>query len=533
MRNPNANSFISSKYNRKITPTKPRQHRSSSKRIDESKAIELAINKCKEVSTEDNKVYFHGWAEDYKGTRTKLILRSSIFGEWKSTTLKSFLEQNVSRPNRISQEYAEEIIKEVCSEISTEDEKIIFKGFSGKFTGYSSKLILHNSKLDLEWTIPYSRFVSKKSKTPTLNDKLAEIVIKRKCKDISTDDEIISFLGFTEGKWVGYLTHLVLHNSKTDQTLKSTTYKDFMKGSFKGTKSEEYKKESRLKQEKHFKDKILEVCNKISTPDETITFLGWKDGVFKNYDTHIILHNSKFGITWDTISCSKFISTGGSKRPSISVLKELLRDKNWSKLGIGRCGYTLEDFIKNYENKFPNPLDRYDLSKAVYEKSYIKLTAICHETDPITGKEHGEFQITPDKLLLGCGCPICNTSIGERRISNYLESNNISFTPQYSIDSSLIPECPNKEYIKIDFSIEYQSRKIWIEFNGRQHYQQVEFFQATYSDFEHQQLRDQSVREYARSQGIELLEIPYVDLQRIPEILDAFLKDRKDITTKI
>lgn len=43
--------------------------------------------------------------------------------------------------------------------------------------------------------------------------------------------------------------------------------------------------------------------------------------------------------------------------------------------------------------------DRFDLSKIEYINAKTKVTVIC--------KEHGEFEITPDNLLHGRGCPKC------------------------------------------------------------------------------------------------------------------------------
>ena len=358
--------FISPQYTRKMSSP-----RVSNKRTDEEKAIKIIETRCKEISTTENVISFLGWAEEYKGVNTKLILESPIYGTWNTTTFKAFIYQNVSKPNRINKEIAEKRVLEICNEISTDNEKIVFRGFLGDFKGYSTRLILYNSKYDIEWdTFQYSSFISSKNKIlKNIPEDIAKDKINQKCKELSTEGEIITFLGFAED---------------------------------------------------------------------------WK-GVY----TKLILHNSKFSYTW-----------------------------NWT---------TYNGLIK----------------KSVK---------------------------TPGNIVSGDGIYF---SRGEIKIEEYFNSRKIIFTPQLAIDSFLIPNCPNQFKVYIDFSLEYKGRKIWIEFNGKQHYHYNSYLQKSYSDFERQQLRDQSLREYAKSNGIEFLEIPYTDLFRIPEIIDSFLETGIDITTKI
>lgn len=51
--------------------------------------------------------------------------------------------------------------------------------------------------------------------------------------------------------------------------------------------------------------------------------------------------------------------------------------------------------------------EKYDLSKTRYVTSNMPVCVICHEIDPITGEEHGEFLIKPMHLLQGKGCKKC------------------------------------------------------------------------------------------------------------------------------
>ena len=99
------------------------------------------------------------------------------------------------------------------------------------------------------------------------------------------------------------------------------------------------------------------------------------------------------------------------------VLGRSLLDKETFKKAYGLESSTLEEFIEKYEQKFPVPQDRYDLSEANYVSSREKFKVICHQSSG--GIEHGAFWITPSNLLNGYGCPYCSGSKGELRIKNY------------------------------------------------------------------------------------------------------------------
>ena len=57
---------------------------------------------------------------------------------------------------------------------------------------------------------------------------------------------------------------------------------------------------------------------------------------------------------------------------------------------------TQEEFVARVKERYG---DKYDLSKAVYQGGKVKVTAGC--------KIHGDFEIRPNDLLMGTGCPKC------------------------------------------------------------------------------------------------------------------------------
>ena len=65
-----------------------------------------------------------------------------------------------------------------------------------------------------------------------------------------------------------------------------------------------------------------------------------------------------------------------------------------------------------------------------------------------------------------------------------------------------------------------------IEYQGQQHYYPVNIYGGE-EKFEIQQEHDRRKREYAKSNGYNLLEIPYYDYDNIEEILNKALSTSK------
>jgi len=78
-----------------------------------------------------------------------------------------------------------------------------------------------------------------------------------------------------------------------------------------------------------------------------------------------------------------------------------------------------EDKTKNCISRFIKLWgDRYDYSKFTYEKKSKKATVIC--------KEHGAFQISPDKHLQKRGCSLC----GRSKVSNHQKEKGNGWSPK-------------------------------------------------------------------------------------------------------
>ena len=181
------------------------------------------------------------------------------------------------------------------------------------------------------------------------------------------------------------------------------------------------------------------------------------------------------------------------------------------------CGCITNVYRARTAEEFLNEVNRNTKDKSEYklESEYINQTTKVLLRHIPCGFI---WNVRPGDVLHGRSfCPKCGLtkSMGERIISQLLEENNIPYEPQRRLDSSLQ---------RFDFYIETNNFKIAIEYNGKQHYEDVKFFTTP---FEVQQERDNRKRQYCKDNGIELIEIPYSDS------LNTIKRKIKDIANRL
>lgn len=172
--------------------------------------------------------------------------------------------------------------------------------------------------------------------------------------------------------------------------------------------------------------------------------------------------------------------------------------------------YTNEEFIRIAKLIRPE----YDYSKAEYKNLRTNIVAIC--------PEHGEFEITPCNLLYNNeGCPNCSCSKGESYIKNLLDCYKLQYKQQYPLEI-------NEHKLKIDFCLFINNNIIFIEYNGRQHYEPVKYFGGEVQ-FKKQVERDNLLREYCKKHNITLLEYKYdIPFYKLHNIIKEDLNKIKD-----
>ena len=177
---------------------------------------------------------------------------------------------------------------------------------------------------------------------------------------------------------------------------------------------------------------------------------------------------------------------------------------NYTRLPLGE---RKERFLKKANKKYGD-LFAYNLDEYKNCDTPISVTCRIHKYT---------FKTTPDTVIRGNGgCPICAMSSGEYEIFAWLRKHGIENIPQYHICN----ENTNLDlnYLVVDFYV--PSRNLFIEFNGEQHYKEINYFKRDKDwSLEKQQQRDQTLRDYCKQHNIRLLEIKYDQQGEIDNLL--------------
>jgi len=162
--------------------------------------------------------------------------------------------------------------------------------------------------------------------------------------------------------------------------------------------------------------------------------------------------------------------------------------------GCARCSgnkkKTTEEFIKE-STKIHN--NKYDYCKTRYDGAFKKVIIIC--------KEHGEFLQKAKSHLNGHGCPKCKTSKGEIKIINFLEKNNIDY--EYN---KIFEKYKKIKKYKFDFYI--PKYNICIKFDGRQHFEPINFWGGE-KGLKETQKRDKIKNDFCVKNNIKMIRIKY------------------------
>lgn len=192
--------------------------------------------------------------------------------------------------------------------------------------------------------------------------------------------------------------------------------------------------------------------------------------------------------------------------------------RNRSKRQCNECGYNkISDFF-TYD---------YDHVKTTIEKnSKCKLlsTEYHGHSKPLRFECHcGEEFVTSFTNFTsreGRQCDYCNNlfSVGESRIEEFLQNSNIIYDKQYTFEDLKSDKSEHK--LRFDFAIFQDNGELkkLVEYDGRQHYEPIEFFGGEAS---HEQLKKNDLKKdnYCKLNEIELIRIPYYNEENIEKIL--------------
>lgn len=149
---------------------------------------------------------------------------------------------------------------------------------------------------------------------------------------------------------------------------------------------------------------------------------------------------------------------------------------------------------------------RINCDKLIYNGSKVKSLFGCN-----VNLEHGYWLSTTNDVLRGFGCPICNISKGEIKISETLDSLKISYIRQKTFEG-----CKDKNHLRFDFYL--PDYNLCIEYDGRQHYEPVELFGGE-KEFLKVKKRDSIKNNFCHENNIKLIRIPHTEKENIEQIL--------------
>ena len=164
------------------------------------------------------------------------------------------------------------------------------------------------------------------------------------------------------------------------------------------------------------------------------------------------------------------------------------------------------DFFIADANKIHNNKYKYELINNLNKLSYINI--IC----PI----HGKFIQRISSHIGGKnGCPNCNESKGELKISKFLDKNGIKFKRQFTFE-----KCKNKQNLPFDFYlIDYN---ICIEYDGEQHFNPIKYFGGP-KRMQKIKLNDSIKNKFCSDYGIKIIRISYLNYDKIESYLESIL----------
>lgn len=163
--------------------------------------------------------------------------------------------------------------------------------------------------------------------------------------------------------------------------------------------------------------------------------------------------------------------------------------------------------------------DKYDYSLVDYKNNKTKIKIIC----PI----HGIFEQVPVNHLRGSGCPICNESHGEKKISKWLNDNGYFLNKDYFREFKF-KDLKSKNNVCLRFDFYIPKKNLLIEYQGEQHYKSFDFSKmkrAETEKFHSLQENDRLKRNFCKERNIKELEIMFSEYENIESILDEALND--------
>ena len=196
--------------------------------------------------------------------------------------------------------------------------------------------------------------------------------------------------------------------------------------------------------------------------------------------------NNKTNLEWQCGEC---------KHKWCMSFKPILLLGNWCPKCSGRLNNDIENIRKLALSRGGKCLS------TTYKNNKTNLEWQC-------GKCSRKWLARLDRVKSGTWCPHCRRSHGERAIQIYLDSNNITYTPEYTI---------NLKNMRFDFYL--PDFNIAIEYDGVQHFQIHNKYTPNLETLYKRQHFDVEKTNYCIHNNITLVRIHYKSLNNISYIL--------------
>jgi len=174
--------------------------------------------------------------------------------------------------------------------------------------------------------------------------------------------------------------------------------------------------------------------------------------------------------------------------------------------------WTKDTFNKKFQKKFSFQKD-FVLSPDSFI-SRTKTVSITHSCGQTFTRRADTIMMDRFTALL---CPKCDihSSQPEKEIQRWLDDNNIDYEREKSLG------CKNVLPLRFDFIIKLEDDNLFIiEYNGEQHYHDLQGYKFSSSSLKKNQNRDKIKLEFCKNRGIDILIIPYTKKKSIKRILE-------------
>lgn len=180
--------------------------------------------------------------------------------------------------------------------------------------------------------------------------------------------------------------------------------------------------------------------------------------------------------------------------------------------GCPKCGHSIRLTPEEFLVKFNEASNGEYILLSTYEKHDVKIK-VRHEMCKY------EYMVKPHNFLSGFRCPKCSKSKGEKRIYDLLNKLNVNFQIEFTFD-----DCKHIKRLPFDFAIFNELNELLglIEFDGKQHYEPIEWFGGE-EGFELTKQRDEIKNKYCQENSINLLRIPYWECDNIEYLIEGYL----------